>query len=140
MKEKLSLSTILTKNSNVAVQFVRYIVVGGIAFLFDFSFLYVFTNRAHIHYLISAALSFLIGLCVNYLLSIFWVFDKRRLENRMAEFSIFALIGLVGLGFNEGLMWFFTGVVGLYFMYSKLISTFFVLLWNFASRKLILFR
>ena len=140
MKEKLSLEILFRKNSNVLIQFLRYAVVGGIAFLIDFSLLYVLTIFAHIHYLISAAISFLIGLVVNYLLSIYWVFDKRTLENRMAEFFIFTLIGLVGLGLNEGFMWFFTGFVGLYFMYSKLISTFFVLLWNFAARKVILFR
>ena len=131
---------LLGKNSNVMIQFLRYVVVGGVAFLFDFFFLYIFTSSMHIHYLISAAIAFLIGLMVNYLLSIFWVFDKRSLENRMAEFFIFAVIGLVGLGLNEGFMWLFTGLIGLYFMYSKLISSFFVLLWNFSARKLILFR
>ncbi len=131
---------LLGKNSNVMVQFLRYVVVGGIAFLFDFFFLYIFTSKMHIHYLISAAIAFLIGLTVNYLLSIFWVFDKRTMDNRVTEFFIFTVIGLVGLGLNEGFMWFFTGFIGLYFMYSKLISTFFVLLWNFTARKLILFR
>ena len=129
-----------TKSSRLVIQFLRYVVVGGIAFLFDFGFLYLFTGIMNIHYLVSAALAFLIGLTVNYLLSIFWVFDKRTMENQMAEFLIFAVIGLVGLGLNEGFMWFFTGLIGLYFMYSKLISTFFVLIWNFSARKLFLFR
>ncbi len=129
-----------TKSSRLVIQFLRYVVVGGIAFLFDFGFLYLFTGIMNIHYLVSAALAFLIGLTVNYLLSIFWVFDKRTMENQMAEFLIFAVIGLVGLGLNEGFLWFFTGFIGLYFMYSKLISTFFVLIWNFSARKLFLFR
>jgi putative flippase GtrA len=140
MKKETFTKDFFGKNSNIMAQFLRYVVVGGIAFLFDFSFLFIFTNYFHIHYLISAAIAFLIGLFINYLLSIFWVFDKRTLDNRMVEFFIFAIIGLIGLGLNEGFLWIFTGLVGLYFMYSKLISTFFVLLWNFSARKLILFR
>ena len=101
------------------IQFLRYVVVGGIAFLFDFFFLYIFTSSMRIHYLISAAIAFLIGLTVNYLLSIFWVFDKRTMENRTVEFLIFATIGLVGLGLNEGFMWLFTGLMGLYFVLSE---------------------
>ena len=130
----------LVKNSNILIQFFRYVIVGGVAFLADFTTLYILTENFHVYYLVSAACAFIFGLFINYFLSILWVFDKRSLENRMAEFFIFAVIGLVGLGLNEGFMWLFTGLIGLYFMYSKLISTFFVLLWNFSARKLILFR
>lgn len=131
---------ILKKNSKLAIQFVRYTFVGGIAFFIDFSLLYLLTNHLNIHYLISAVIAFIVGLGVNYMLSIFWVFDKRVLSNRMAEFSIFAFIGVVGLGLNEGFMWLFTGILGIFYLYSKLLSTIFVYLWNFSARKFILFR
>ncbi|MHB8362839.1 MAG: GtrA domain-containing protein, partial [Patescibacteria group bacterium] len=47
--------------SKTHIQFLRYTFVGGIAFLFNLAFLYIFTNYFHIFYVISATLSFTIG-------------------------------------------------------------------------------
>lgn len=122
------------------IQFVRYLFVGGAAFVVDFGSLYVLTEYVGIYYLTSAAIAFLLGLLANYLLSIFWVFSRRTLERRWLEFGIFALIGVVGLGLNELFIWFFTEHFQLYYMISKLIATALVLLWNFTARKFLLFR
>ena len=48
-------------------------------------------------------------------------------------------VGIIGLGLTEGLMWFFTDLVGLHYMLSKLVTAALVLLWNFIARKIILF-
>lgn len=68
----------------------RYTVVGFVAFVVDVSLLVLLTEFAGIHYLISAALSFICGLVTNYGLSITWVFDHRSVENRWIEFGIFS--------------------------------------------------
>ncbi|MGZ9148175.1 MAG: GtrA family protein [Candidatus Deferrimicrobiaceae bacterium] len=118
----------------------RYTLVGGVAFLVDFSFLFVLTEFFRIQYLVSAALSFLTGLSVNYLLSISWVFSRRRVGSRFAEFGTFALIGVVGLFFNELFIWFFTEKVLFHYLVSKCFSAVLVYLWNFTARKIALFR
>lgn len=125
---------------SVFVQLFRYTLVGGTAFLLDFSALFLMTRFLGIHYLMSAALAFTLGVVTNYLLSITWVFSIHRLENRVAEFGIFALIGVVGLALNEIFMWFFTERVGLYYLLSKIGAAFFVYLWNFLARRFLLFR
>lgn len=125
---------------NVLVQLFRYTFVGGIAFLFDFATLFVLTHFAGIHYLISAGLGFTLGLTINYILSVKWVFSIRKLDSKVSEFGIFALIGLVGLAMNELFMWFFTERVGLFYLVSKIALTFFVFLWNFSARRLLLFQ
>jgi len=117
----------------------RYTVVGGVAFLVDFGVLTLLTEVAGFHYLISAALSFLLGLVTNYTLSVIWVFPRHRLGRRWAEFSIFGLIGLVGLGLNEIIMWGLTEKTGAHYLASKLVSTAIVYLWNFFVRKFALF-
>ena len=130
----------LKKSDNLFVQSFKYAVAGGVAFFVDFLALYLLTNYLHLHYLTSAAISYMLGSAVHYILSIFFIFGSRSLENQTLEFTIFALIGLIGLGMNEGVMWFFTEKVGLYYLYSKLIATFFIFFWNFSTRKFILFR
>lgn len=130
----------ISKTDKLLVQMLRYTFVGGIAFVVDFGSLFVFTEFLKIHYLISAAIAFLLGLLTNYALSVIWVFNKRRLGSKYFEFGIFALIGIIGLGFNELFIWFFTEHIHFYYLFSKIISTAFVYLWNFFARKFILFR
>ncbi|HLI83933.1 MAG TPA: GtrA family protein [Bryobacteraceae bacterium] len=120
-------------------QFLRYAVVGGLAFAVDAGLLWALTAFAGIYYLVSAAVSFSAGLVVNYLLSRFWVFDRRSLSSTTLEFTIFTLIGIVGLGLNQLLMWGFTEKFGLYYMLSKCFAAGFVLLWSFGARKWVLF-
>jgi putative flippase GtrA len=127
------------KTDSTLIQLFRYTFVGGIAFLADFSALYLLTETAHIHYLLSAALAFLLGLTTNYLLSVLWVFDKRKLSSRWVEYLVFGFIGVIGLGMNELFMWFFTERMHFYYLVSKLIATAFVYFWNFFARKIALF-
>jgi len=134
------ISTVLKKKTdNTFIQLFRYGIVGGIAYLVDFGLLFFLTEEGGLPYLLSAAISFLAGLTTNYLLSIFWVFKTRSMENRMAEFSVFAFIGLVGLGFNELFLWVFTSLMGWYYLVSKLAATPLVFLWNFFARRFTLF-
>jgi putative flippase GtrA len=125
--------------SLLALQFLRYLVVGGIAFLADFGTLALLTSNCGWHYLQAAAVAFTIGLAVNYTLSVSWVFKVRAIKNRRVEFLLFALIGLAGLGINQLLLWLLTDGFHLHHLESKLVTTAAVLVWNFAARRLLLF-
>lgn len=127
------------KTNNIWIQLVRYFFVGGCAFVIDISLLFFFTEYIGIHYLISAAIAFLVGLTVNYFISVRWVFDKRIIQNRLFEFTVFLGIGLIGLGLNELFLWILTDLLFLYYLVSKIITTAIVCLWNFFARKIILF-
>lgn len=121
------------------IQFIRYLLVGGVAFAFDFGSLWFLTSGLRVHYLVSAAAAFLIGMLVNYLLSVFWIFRLERFRSASGEFALFGLIGLLGLGINELGMWLLTGRCSLDFRISKLATTFLVLIWNFSARKWFVF-
>ena len=127
------------KTDNTLLQLFRYTFVGGFAFIVDFGLLYLLTEYANCHYLASAAIAFIAGLVVNYVLSKLWVFDKSSYTSRMAEFLMFALIGVIGLGFTELLMWLFTDIIGAYYIVSKILTTALVYFWNFFARKFFIF-
>ncbi|MDD5333801.1 MAG: GtrA family protein [Rhodoferax sp.] len=131
-------SITLTTDSLLA-QFGRYFLVGGGAFINDFALLYVLTEFGHLHYLLSASLAFLAGTAVNYSLSVSWVFEHRSVDNRMHEFALFALIGILGLVFNAALIWVFTELAQLHYLGSKMIAATLILLFNFGARKALLF-
>ena len=122
------------------VQFVRYFFVGGFAFVVDFGLLYILTEYAGLHYLLSATLSFIVGLLVNYIISCIWVFNNSKFKSRIVEFLFFAAIGVVGLGLNDFFIWLFTGCIGTHYMFSKIVATALVYLWNFFARKYLVFR
>lgn len=124
---------------NILIQFFRYIFVGGTAFIVDFFFLYFFSDICGIYYLISAVLSFIISVLVNYIMSTKWVFNQDNVKNKVLEFNLFILISTVGLVFTEILLYFFTDIFGLYYLISKIIAAIIVLFWNFLARRVMFY-
>lgn len=126
---------------NVFLQFFRYAFVGGWATVADWGVFALFNNVLKIHYLVSAPFAFLMGLTVNYLLSKKFVFSAAtEKKSATAEFTVYAIIGLIGLGLTMAIMSLLTEAVGLVPMVSKIIATAVVLVWNFVARKVVLYR
>jgi putative flippase GtrA len=121
-------------------EFFRYFLVGGFAFVCDTSTLFSLTHFLKVNYLVSAPVGFLVGTAVNYVLSTTWVFQRRTLKNTSAELALFTLIGVVGLGLNELILWVFQSELGIYYLFAKLVSGVTVFMWNFGARKVALFR
>ena len=113
--------------------------MGGVAFVLDFTTLYVLVTFASLHYLIANVFAFLVGLGINYFLSVTWVFKKRKQAKKHKEFILFTLIGCAGLLINELALWFGNDVLMISLTVSKLIATMVVFVWNFAIRKIVLF-
>ena len=136
----MDINTLLKEDTdNIFLQFFRYLFVGGFAFIVDFSLLYVFSDICGIYYLISAALSFIISLIVNYLISVYWVFNKNKIDNKLFEFGVFSLIGVIGLIFTEIILYLCTDIFGIYYLVSKIIATAIVMFWNFLARRIMFY-
>ncbi len=120
------------------VQLFRYGIVAVLAFVIDFGLLFVFTHYLHIFYLVSAVLSFSISLIANYALSVSWVFPDSGVRAKHVQITLFILIGVSGLGLNTIVIGFCTSVLGVYYLYSKLIATVLVFFWSFLGRRYLL--
>jgi putative flippase GtrA len=124
-------------------QFLRYLVTGGLAFFVDFGLFALCLYLLEWHYLLANLVGLVAGLVLNYALSILWVFTacKRTLEKKkVAEFTLFTLVGIAGVGINQLLMYLMVDGLDLNEMLSKMIAAILVLMWNFGARKLILFK
>lgn len=135
MKEILN-KLFIEKTNDVKIQFLRYIFVGGIAAVVNIGSLYIFTQVANLYYLLSNIFGFVLGLATNYILSKILVFAKEEKFNKVIEFIIYAIIGVIGLGLDTLFLWLFTST-GLYYILSKIISTALVFIWNFGARKVL---
>ena len=127
-------------NDSTRAQFVRYLFVGGGAFVIDYSAMVFCASVLRLHYLTAASIGFCLGLAANYLISVRWVFCDRSLPNRYAEFAVFAVIGLCGLALNDGVIYIGHEHLGADYRISKLFATGVTLVFNFAVRKFVLFR
>jgi putative flippase GtrA len=135
----LNLPITLHKSSNAQSQFIRYFMVGGIAFIADFGALFLLKEWGELNYLLSATLAFIVGIAINYQLSIHWVFDQRAISNNYIEFLIFTFIGILGILLNLGIIFFLTEQLNIFYLHSKLTATAIIFLFNFSTRKIYLF-
>ena len=138
------------ETDNTFIQFFRYLFVGGFAFVVDYGTLMLLVEVFGFNAKLAAVIAFILGLAVNYVLSTLWIFKNSKIGNRLAEFAAFALIGVIGLGINELIIWLFDDVIAprqplsfipedKYYLIGKLVSTAIVFIWNFAARKFIIF-
>jgi len=134
------LAPLYGKTDLLTGQALRYLVVGLVALGVDVTLLVLLTESAGLHYLLSAALAFLCGLIVNYVLSIAWVFKYRSMSDKRVEFVVFAMVGIAGLGLLELMMWSMTELAGVNYLISKAGATVLVFSWNFLGRRFLLFR
>ena len=133
----------LTPTSNAFLQFFRYVFVGGVATGVDWSILFTVTEYAHIHYMLSAVAGFLAGLITNFILSKWLVFNPQATQARVkpaAEFISYALIGLIGLGLTELILFLLADVFKIYYMLAKAVATLLVLFYNYGARKFLLYK
>lgn len=100
---------------------------------------------------IGSVLGFTVSVIVNYILSFKFVFERKEDMNRKAEFVIFIILSVIGLGLNQVVMWICTVLVynnvewiqkllgyGLAFTVAKVIATAIVMVYNFITRKIFL--
>ncbi len=132
---------------SLAFEFMRYLLVGGSAFLVDFGVLVLFNNILPelfgYRLYIATALGFIAGLIFNYIFSILFVFQTARdhiTGRSFRSFMVFTLIGLIGLGLTELGMYAGTELLGIHYMLVKMIVTGIVLIWNYLGRKFFVFR
>ncbi len=129
-----------TPSDDIFVQVFRYILSGAAACAVDYSALITLTQTFKVYYLTSAAVAFMMGATVSYILNITWVFDRRAFSDRRLEAFLFFSIGIAGLFLNHYCILFFTETVKLHYLGSKIISTMAVFTVNFTARKFLLFR
>ncbi len=126
---------LLKKHEKLVRQILKFGVVGGGAFLIDYSVLYLLTEFVGIHYLISSVISFIVSLIFNYILSIYWVFDVTK-KQTSREVFVFVILSVIGLLINQVVMYAGSDLLHIYYMLTKLVATFIVMVWNFVTRKI----
>ena len=151
-------------------EIVRFLLVGATATLVDYIVFWIFDALlfplvfpvengvwTSVALVLSTALGFCVGLLVNWVLSVRFVFravrDQKEARSKKG-FALFSLVGVIGLAITELgvllLVWIFPDIElfgNLAFLgtawekwIAKAIMTVTVLVWNYLGRKLFVFR
>ena len=142
-----------TKNKKLLLEFLRYVIVGGISAVVDMgvNFIVLFfvlngTKDDRGLVAISVAAGFAVGLAVNFILSNLFVFkekEQREKGKTLGAFLIYTLVGVIGFGLTEALTILGTLLIGRGGIWYLLLTCFVkgvVLVWNYAGRKIFVYR
>ena len=143
-------------------QIMKFGAVGVICFFIDYIVSFITfhivmaigvfgDNSFSIGSMIGSALGFTVSVIVNYILSFKFVFERKEDMNRKAEFVIFIILSVIGLGLNQVVMWICTVPIynnvewlqrllgySLAFTVAKIVATAIVMVYNFVTRKIFL--
>lgn len=123
------------KTEHLLVQIFRFGIVGVVATLIDFIFLYFFKELCQIQVVFANTLSFIISVIYNYWASLTFVFDVNPEKSKSKNFIIFVVCSVIGLLLNDLIVWVVTDKLNVYYLISKVIATVFVMVFNFITRK-----
>ncbi|MDD4311077.1 MAG: GtrA family protein [Eubacteriales bacterium] len=127
------------KRDRIPIQAIKYGLAAFGGFVADYAILILLKEWVGLHYLIAVPIAFLAGIAVNYLIGIWLVFRRGSLPLGK-ELLLFVVISLVALAITEGSMYLLTGLMRVDYRISRLISGVVTYLFNFFSRRFLLYR
>ena len=141
------------KNKKLILEFLRYVVVGGVAAVVDMAVNYLMlyvvlqgTKDDHGLVAVSVAVGFAVGLIANFVLSNLFVFKEAEQKEKgqtVGAFLIYVAVGVIGFGMTEGLTLLgtrFIGDTGLWYLLLTCVVKGIVLIWNYVGRKIFVYK
>ena len=118
---------------------IKYSIVGGIAFIVDFSVFYTAINFIEINYFVSGIYSFIAGVFVNYFLARRFVFYNHNKVKKSTElFGVFLISG-IGLLIHQFTIYSLVEFINSDIYVSKILASAIVFLWNYNMRRIYLY-
>lgn len=128
----------LTKFEKILRQMAKFLITGTIATLIDWIVFYLLVYQVNMDPLIAQLFSFTLSTLFNYYTNTLWVFNTTKKKTRKRLMTEFFIISLMSLGISEGLLALFINVLIMNDMLAKVISTAFIMVFNFITRKMFL--
>jgi dolichol-phosphate mannosyltransferase len=117
---------------------IQFGIVGGLMVILNVVILYLLTSVLGIYYIISAILSYLLLTGLSFFLNENWTFHSlthhthKKMWHRLVSYY---LVALSGMALNIIILFLLTEYGNVFYLYSSIIASFSVFLWNFSLNK-----
>ncbi|MEK7606204.1 MAG: GtrA family protein [Patescibacteria group bacterium] len=110
---------------------VRFLVSGGTAAGLLLGILFVLHEIAGLWYVLASTIAFGIAVIASFLLQKFWTFrdNSRHMVHR--QFVLFVLLALFNMGANALLIYTFTDIFHVWYIFSQIAASLIVAVWSF---------
>jgi putative flippase GtrA len=117
----------------------RYLVVGGVSALADWSVFAVMLYGLELHYIAAGTISLILATGLNYYLSVRFVFGAGSRGPRQAMVLVY-MVSTVGIAINLGVLTVGIDVLELHPLVAKFFATGVAVFWNFLARYFYIFK
>jgi putative flippase GtrA len=118
--------------------FIKFIGIGGISTFLQYGLLILFVEMSGFKPVFASLLSYFMSAIFNYFANYYITFQSGAKHSK--SLNKFALIVCVGLILSGCLMNIFTEWLNVYYVVAQIITTLIVLIWNFISQKIWVFK
>lgn len=127
------------KENKTLIKFIEFMGIGFIATIMDYVTMIVLKEVFYVDILIASGVGFIVGLVFNYIYNMTHVFtDLKEGMTVIKSSTIFLVTSLIGLLFNQMIMYVLVERLFIHYILSKLFSIAIVGLWNFFSKKMLI--
>jgi len=117
---------------------IQFGIVGGLMIILNVMILYLLTSLLGIYYIFSAILSYLLLTGLSFFLNEKWTFRSithHTHKNPWHRFVSYYLVSFSGMTLHILILFVFTEYGNVFYLYSSIIASFSVFLWNFSLNK-----
>jgi putative flippase GtrA len=111
-------------------KFFKFIIVGFLGMVVDFSITILLKEKLKVHRYISSSAGFTLAASSNYLFNRLWTFESNN-PKVLIEYGTFILISLIGLIINNLFLYLFEKKIRFYF--AKFLAIMVTSVWNFIA-------
>lgn len=122
-----------------AVRLAKFLCVGATGAVIDLGTTYLLKEKARVNRYAASSVGFCLGVINNFFLNRAWTFGDINKSPVTTQFEKFALVSLVGLGISNLSLYIMHKRFNINFYWSKVLTTVFVVGWNFTANLLFTF-
>ena len=119
-------------------QFGRYVVVGILAAIVDFSITWI--CHFYVHIVVANTLGFFFATVINFYFAHHWVFQETLDQTKFKKyFPRVLVISMIGLVISNLIVWSLIDQLGMSFLLGKIVAAITTLIWNYGARRLFIY-
>lgn len=148
----MKLKELYLKHRDLIWEIFRFLIVGGLATLVDWAVSFVseeyllpeiILGNWHIEKALATTFGFIVGLIINYALSVIFVYKNKKDEKEgksVRDFLVFTLIGVFVLLLSYLGIYLMSDLLPVPYIVARIIMTVIGLVINYLGRKIFIFR